>query len=78
MTDETDEKMGQNDTSEKKKHFDYDGLWKDILDKFFYPLLKRALPELYEKADKTKRPTFLNKESFLFEQYSECEPYYIG
>jgi predicted transposase YdaD len=62
MTDEAGEKMERNGASEKKEHFDYDGLWKDILDKFFYPLLKRALPELYERADKTKRPTFLNKE----------------
>ena len=37
-------------------------LWKDLIEKFFYSLLKRALPELYEKADITKEPRFLDKE----------------
>jgi hypothetical protein len=44
------------------ERFDYDGFWKDLIERFFYPLLKRAMPELYEAADKTKPPRFLDKE----------------
>jgi hypothetical protein len=45
-----------------KKNFDHDGFWKDLIERFFYHLLKRALPELYEKADRTIPPRFLDKE----------------
>jgi hypothetical protein len=48
--------------SEKQAHFDYDGFWKDLIKRFFYLLLKRALPELYERANVGKRPRFLDKE----------------
>ncbi|GHT02821.1 hypothetical protein AGMMS50276_32840 [Synergistales bacterium] len=50
------------DNSKKKKRFDKDSLWKDLIDRFFYPLLKRALPELYEKADTKTKQRFLDKE----------------
>ena len=50
------------DTTGKRENFDYDGFWKDLIDRFFYPLLKRAVPELYEKADITKEKRFLDKE----------------
>ncbi|MDR1979921.1 MAG: hypothetical protein LBQ42_14405 [Synergistaceae bacterium] len=50
------------DGSDKGKPFDHDGLWKDLIDRFFYPLLKRALPELYEAADREVRPRPLDKE----------------
>ena len=46
----------------KKQRFDHDGFWKELVDRFFYPLLKRALPELYEDADTSQCPTFLDKE----------------
>jgi hypothetical protein len=49
-------------SSDKKENFDYDGYWKDLINRFLYPLLKRALPELYEKVDITKEPRFLDKE----------------
>jgi hypothetical protein len=42
--------------------FSHDSFWKDLIDEYFYPLLKRALPELYEDADITKKPRFLDKE----------------
>ena len=42
--------------------FDYDGFYKDLIDRFLYQLLKRAIPELYEKADITKAPALLDKE----------------
>ncbi|MDR1579016.1 MAG: hypothetical protein LBS35_01560 [Synergistaceae bacterium] len=50
------------DSAKKKKNFDHDGFWKDIIERFFYHLLNRALPELYEKADRTIPPRFLDKE----------------
>jgi predicted transposase/invertase (TIGR01784 family) len=64
-TDTTDAQPGKMETPKKqskKKNFDYDGFWKDLIKKFFYSLLKRALPELYEAADKEIEPRFLDKE----------------
>jgi hypothetical protein len=52
----------ENMTSDAKERFDHDGTWKDIIERFFYSLLKRALPELYEAADRDKKPTLLDKE----------------
>jgi len=50
------------DESDIQKHFDYDGFWKELIDRFFYSLIKRAIPELYENADTTLKPRFLDKE----------------
>ena len=50
------------DSSEKRQNFDFDGYWKNLIDRFFYPLLKRAVPELYEKAGKEKKHSLLDKE----------------
>jgi hypothetical protein len=47
---------------DKKKNFSQDSFWKDLIERFFYFLLKRALPELYEKADRAVPPRFLDKE----------------
>jgi len=41
---------------------DFDGFWKDLIDRFFYPLLKRAVPELYKKVDIKKKHRLLDKE----------------
>jgi hypothetical protein len=51
-----------NGNSEKREFFDYDGFWKDLIERFFYLLLKRVLPELYEQADTSRPPRFLDKE----------------
>jgi hypothetical protein len=40
---------------EKKKNFSHDSFWKDLIERFFYSLLKRALPELYEDTDRETR-----------------------
>jgi hypothetical protein len=48
--------------SDKKKNFDHDGFWKDLIERFFYSLLRRATPELYAKADIETPPHFLDKE----------------
>ncbi len=43
-------------------NFDHDRLWKDIIERFFHPFLKRALPELAYDADPNREPRFLDKE----------------
>lgn len=47
---------------ERQDAFDYDGFWKDLIERFFYELLERAVPELYEAADISVKPSFLDKE----------------
>jgi predicted transposase YdaD len=47
---------------EKKERFDHDSFWKDLVDLYFYPLLRRAIPELYEDADIETEPRPLDKE----------------
>ena len=41
---------------------DDDSLWKDIIERFFYPMLQRAIPKLYADADTKTPPRFLDKE----------------
>ncbi|MCL2010344.1 MAG: hypothetical protein FWG71_07345 [Synergistaceae bacterium] len=50
------------DSSDKREYFDHDGFWKDLIERFYRSLFKRALPELHEKADATKEARFLDKE----------------
>ncbi|MDR2174717.1 MAG: hypothetical protein LBO82_02120, partial [Synergistaceae bacterium] len=60
-----DVRPGRTETPEeahKKKNFSHDSFWKDLIERFFYNLLKRALPELYEDADREVAPRFLDKE----------------
>jgi predicted transposase/invertase (TIGR01784 family) len=57
-----DEKTPKERIGKGRERFDYDGFWKDLLDKFCYSLFKRALPKLYEDADLSVKPTPLNKE----------------
>jgi predicted transposase/invertase (TIGR01784 family) len=61
--DKNPDRNAQNEKDGKEKgRFDYDGFWKDLLDKFCYSLFKRALPKLYEDADLSVKPAFLDKE----------------
>jgi hypothetical protein len=54
---------GQNiDGSNKREYFDYDAFWKDLIDRFLYHLLKRALPELYDEIDTSREHRLLDKE----------------
>jgi predicted transposase YdaD len=39
-----------------------DAFWKELVIRFFYEMLRRCIPELYERADKNKPPVFLDKE----------------
>ncbi|MDR0356291.1 MAG: hypothetical protein LBJ64_11265, partial [Deltaproteobacteria bacterium] len=47
---------------EKKENFDHDGFWKDLMKRYFYPLLQRAFPNIYESCDASAEPTFLDQE----------------
>ena len=48
--------------SDKREKYDYDAFWKDLINRFLYPLLKRAQPELHDKADKRRKHRLLDKE----------------
>ncbi len=48
--------------SRQKEQFDFDGFWKDLIERFWRELLKSVLPTLYAVADLTKEPEFLDKE----------------
>jgi hypothetical protein len=50
----------QND--QNKERIDHDSMWKDLIKRFLPYLLKRAIPELYEAADLSAEPKFLDKE----------------
>lgn len=41
---------------------DDDGLWKVLIELFFYPMLERGIPALYKDADLNMPPKFLDKE----------------
>ena len=41
---------------------DFDGLWKDAIQRFLPQLIKRTLPELYDDVDFSREPEFLSKE----------------
>ena len=44
------------------ERLDYDNLFKTVLRRYFWEALKIFLPALYEAADKTEAPEFLDKE----------------
>ncbi len=46
----------------KREQVDHDSLWKDLIKRFLYSLLKRAVPQLYEEADLNQEPRFLEQE----------------
>ena len=48
--------------SRQSERFDFDGFWKDLIERFWRELLKSLLPTLYAVADLTKEPVFLDKE----------------
>jgi hypothetical protein len=41
---------------------DDDSAWKTLVKKFFYEMLQRCIPDLYEAADRSRAPNFLDKE----------------
>jgi hypothetical protein len=50
------------DESEVLERLDYDNLFKTLLHRYFWEALKIFLPVLYEAADRSKSPQFLDKE----------------
>ena len=53
---------GQNERNDKQEHFDHDGLWKDLVERFWRELLQLCIPDLYADADLSREPEFLDKE----------------
>ena len=41
---------------------DNDSAWKDIIERFFYDMLERAMPDLYQDANRAIKPRFMDKE----------------
>jgi hypothetical protein len=62
MTDHENPDIGQENGALREGRFSHDSFWKDLAGRFFYPLIKRALPELYDDADAGTQPRFLDKE----------------
>jgi hypothetical protein len=69
MSDKNDEKQDRDkkitvegENSVKSERMDYDNLWKVVLERFFWDGLKIFLPALYEAADRSQKPEFLDKE----------------
>jgi hypothetical protein len=61
-TDGTEKRNSDLGDNARNYRFDADSFWKDIIDRFFYNLLKRAQPELYNEADVSVKPRSLEKE----------------
>ena len=55
-------KEEKEEKEEKQGNLDHDGFWKDLIERFCYYLIKRAVPALYEELDTDKEPVFLNTE----------------
>jgi len=52
-----------NENIEQNRYWAYfDEAWKKVIERFFLHLLRFFLPKLYEDADLTKSPIFLDKE----------------
>ena len=51
-----------NEISALQARLDYDNLYKTLLHRYFWEVLKISLPTLYEAADKTEAPEFLEQE----------------
>ena len=62
MDDNSADVILEEEDREKPERARHDGLWKDIVQRFFYPMLGRAIPALYDDADREKEPRFLDKE----------------
>jgi predicted transposase YdaD len=56
----TQRQLQSEDTREERA--DYDSFWKDLMEQYLYPLLRRILPKLYAQIDTSKAPRFLDKE----------------
>ena len=52
----------QTEQKESKERADYDGMWKDAIERFLPRLLERVLPDLYADVDFSIKPEFLENE----------------
>jgi len=75
VTQELRETSQENNDVERR--FD-DELWKEIIGKFFHPMLRSALPKLAKDADVSKPVTFLETElrrlARFTRRYSQSPP----
>jgi hypothetical protein len=60
--DHDEDSTAEQEHSIESERMDYDNLWKIVLTRFFWDSLKIFLPELYEAADRSRKPEFLDKE----------------
>jgi hypothetical protein len=51
----------QNDFAQAER-VDYDSYWKELIDRFAWPLIQITLPKLYDAANTQKKPKPLDKE----------------
>ena len=54
--------MEETQETKEKERADYDGLWKDAIERFLPQLLERVLPDLYADIDFSVKPEFLSQE----------------
>ncbi|GHS89734.1 hypothetical protein AGMMS49957_13580 [Synergistales bacterium] len=52
----------EDDSLQHSERLDSDNLWKIVIHRFFWDALKIFLPELYEAADRSQKPEFLEQE----------------
>ncbi|MDR1650016.1 MAG: hypothetical protein LBR71_07115 [Synergistaceae bacterium] len=53
---------GSDKTALTPERFDYDNLWKTVFHRYFWEALRIFLPSLYEAADRSREPEFLEQE----------------
>jgi hypothetical protein len=53
---------GTDKTALTPERFDYDNLWKTVFHRYFWEALQIFLPDLYEAADRSREPEFLEQE----------------
>ena len=67
----------QTEQKESKERADYDGMWKDAIERFLPRLLERVLPDLYADVDFSIRPEFLENELRDIAQFDNNPAVYV-
>ena len=72
-----DKKKEDQEQKEQKERADYDGMWKDAIERFLPRLLERVLPDLYADVDFSIRPEFLENELRDIAQFDNNPAVYV-
>lgn len=72
-----DQKQKEEQKQEQKERADYDGLWKDAIERFLPRLLERVLPDLYTDVDFSVKPEFLENELRDIAQFDNNPALYV-